>query len=981
MSNEDEIDQENLNFLRLHPRASQPRRSSASRDRIRRLMMLDEDYAAMAESSTSRHRDSSRSPQPAYQVASRRQRAEHAQSPGSSIAANFGIPLPDFTSWMDSHSSGSDDIRTADYFPQTLLQLAAQSRDTRDSPRPRDGGNGASGSQQVTFNDSTGMTPPDVVQTRSRRSVLGSRTRGADTLTSGSVGRERILTIRRDDGGVLFSSSDAYAPVSLPYTQEAIRYLDRLRNPAFHRNPPDVKGKLALIQRRSSDFVMNTISIAPQVFCSWLHPGLSFEGSQHATHPPKEMDLRRRHHHHTHHSELGRRLAGYESVFTGPRLREPQMDFPTTSVNRPRPSAPGSYITNGRPVNARPSAPSSYIDDHRPRPSAGGGYIDLPTSIYNYRPSARGSYVFHDENGSRIPSDDGASDSQDTDQNTSTDHSEKWPVKVTIHDVNFRNMTLCGTMEAYNIPDKPLTNQNGTHIVTFLEGEIIDFNRHSLRTRNFNSNLEIDANYWHSLEPFKDMSDDEMTEKLLNEDYMKHKLGEKYLLMRWKERCFVSPSHERQGLTISGFYYICLRRSDGHIQGMYYDDGSSPYQLLNLDPAFKDGCMRSGKAWFLRSTVLHGFVALSSASHGDINLVDPLIGTTKGGHVFPGATLPFGMVKAGPDTDGENHGGFTPESTVVTGFSHMHDDGTGGGASMGNFPIFAQAACPDDDLDKCKFKQADRATPFINGTEGGSPGYFKITLDDSTVVEMTTTNRSALYRFTFDKSKQLYPLVLVDLIDLSHSRSNGSASIDPDTGRMTGNGTFAPSFGIGTYDMHFCIDFKNADLEKTGTFVNNRQSSSVKQFTLINPSDASMSAGLWAQFDEPKDDHLLVRVGISFISTQQACQNAEREQPDFDFESTVSAARAAWADKFSVISVDNEGISKDMQISFWSALYRSFISPQDYTGENPLWESEEPYYDSYYWYVINSNPVKPDNQLTDFSVFGIRSALSTLCST
>lgn len=36
------------------------------------------------------------------------------------------------------------------------------------------------------------------------------------------------------------------------------------------------------------------------------------------------------------------------------------------------------------------------------------------------------------------------------------------------------------------------------------------------------------------------------------------------------------------------------------------------------------------------------------------------------------------MVKAGPDTDGENQGGFTPESTVVTGFSHMHDDGTGG---------------------------------------------------------------------------------------------------------------------------------------------------------------------------------------------------------------------------------------------------------------------------------------------------------------
>ncbi|KAI5280140.1 hypothetical protein KEM54_003845 [Ascosphaera aggregata] len=348
--------------------------------------------------------------------------------------------------------------------------------------------------------------------------------------------------------------------------------------------------------------------------------------------------------------------------------------------------------------------------------------------------------------------------------------------------------------------------------------------------------------------------------------------------------------------------------------------------------------------------LLQGLVALVVASREAVDLIDPLIGTTNGGHVFPGATMPFGMVKAGPNTDGENQGGFTPDSTVVTGFSHMHDDGTGGGASMGNFPIFAQANCPYNDLNQCKFKQADRAIPFINGTEKGSPGYFTVTLNDSTTVEMTATNRSALYKFTFNSLEPLSPLILVDLIDLSHSRSNGSASIDPKTGRMTGNGTFAPSFGLGTYDMHFCIDFKNAHLKETGTFINNRQSSSNKRISLLNTADPMLSAGLWAHFESPKLSSILVRVGISFIDVQQACHNAEREQPDFDFDGTVSAARSSWADKLSVISVDSTGLSEDMQISFWSALYRSFISPQDYTGENPLWESDEPYYDSFYWY-------------------------------
>lgn len=37
------------------------------------------------------------------------------------------------------------------------------------------------------------------------------------------------------------------------------------------------------------------------------------------------------------------------------------------------------------------------------------------------------------------------------------------------------------------------------------------------------------------------------------------------------------------GLTISGFYYVCLRRSDGRLEGLYYDPQSSPYQCLKLE--------------------------------------------------------------------------------------------------------------------------------------------------------------------------------------------------------------------------------------------------------------------------------------------------------------------------------------------------------------------------------------------------------------
>lgn len=273
---------------------------------------------------------------------------------------------------------------------------------------------------------------------------------------------------------------------------------------------------------------------------------------------------------------------------------------------------------------------------------------------------------------------------------------------------------------------------------------------------------------------------------------------------------------------------------------------------------------------------------------------------------------------------------------------------------MGNFPIFAQPACPNDDINQCKWQQRDRAVAWEKDSVVAHPGYFSISLANGVQTEMTTTNRSALYRFTFDKSSAdtLSPMILVDLIDLPLSRSQGTADVDRSTGRLTGNGTFKPSFGIGAYRLHFCVDFKGADLRDTGVWAKNRANFSTE--TVYMTADgvdtaATLSSGTFARFHGPKNSTMLARVGVSFMNVNQACANAEREQPDFDFDDTVNAARTAWKKKLDVISVDADGVSDDLQEVFWSGAYRTMISPQDYTGENPLWESKEPYYDSYYW--------------------------------
>lgn len=286
------------------------------------------------------------------------------------------------------------------------------------------------------------------------------------------------------------------------------------------------------------------------------------------------------------------------------------------------------------------------------------------------------------------------------------------------------------------------------------------------------------------------------------------------------------------------------------------------------------------------------------------------------------------------------------------------------GASLGNFPLFAQTGCEDDELNRCYFRKEQRASQRMPGSVEARAGYFAVTLNTSVRAEMTATNHSALYRFTFpaDESQSatkegkpvVYsPLILADLTDLSDSRTLASIAVDAETGRITGNGTFRPSFGIGTYRLHFCADFEGAAIRDTGVWRNTRAGSepkSLETFEDGNNEKPPLPAGAYVRFHPPAESNqILARVGLSFISTKQACSNAEREMPGFDFEAVRSDAEEAWRAKLGHVVVDSTGVDASLQRLFWSGLYRTFISPQDYTGENPLWDSSgEPYFDSYY---------------------------------
>ena len=345
------------------------------------------------------------------------------------------------------------------------------------------------------------------------------------------------------------------------------------------------------------------------------------------------------------------------------------------------------------------------------------------------------------------------------------------------------------------------------------------------------------------------------------------------------------------------------------------------------------------------------FKTFFQLSHEDVlQYIDPLIGTSAGGHVFAGATLPFGMAKPVADISGkENVGGFAWEGSQVNGFSSLHDSGGGALSSMGNFPIFLQPSCPD--IGTCPLAKSLRAQTYLPSSVHVSPGYFALTLDSGVRAEMTAGERASVFRFSLTSGTIVEsPVLLMDGSDLPNSSGLRSLKLDIENNRITAKGEFRPSFGQGSYFSYQCLDFRGVKLQSYGVFNDTvfpgltSTSESINQFY-------ALLQGVYVQFkDTDPHDQIIVRVGLSWLSIERACENAEREIPDFSFDRIVKAARKVWSAQLKPISIDSKGVDSKHLRNFWSGVYRAFLSPQDYTGENQLWNSTEPYFDS--WYCI-----------------------------
>jgi len=328
-----------------------------------------------------------------------------------------------------------------------------------------------------------------------------------------------------------------------------------------------------------------------------------------------------------------------------------------------------------------------------------------------------------------------------------------------------------------------------------------------------------------------------------------------------------------------------------------------------------------------------------------IKYVNPLIGTDRMGHTFPGATVPFGMVQLSPDTDTipyETGGkydadvykycaGYQYHDKTIVGFSHTHFSGTGH-SDLGDILIMPTTGKLQMNPGTADNPGSGYRSVFSHATEVASPAYYAVTLDDNNIrAELTATERTGVHRYTFPSEGEGH--IILDLIHGIYNYDQKNVwtfvRVENDT-LVTG---FRQTNGWArTRTVYFAIAF----------------SKPFTSYGFENNSAKQVYRGFWRRFDQTKNfpeaagtkirghfdfrtspgEQVVLRVALSPVSTEGAVANMIAEAPVADFEAIRKKGEALWEKELSKISVNM--MSHDDMVSFYTSMYHAFLSPTIY---------------------------------------------------
>ena len=362
--------------------------------------------------------------------------------------------------------------------------------------------------------------------------------------------------------------------------------------------------------------------------------------------------------------------------------------------------------------------------------------------------------------------------------------------------------------------------------------------------------------------------------------------------------------------------------------------------------------------------------------------VDPMIGTAKMGHTYPGATVPFGSVQLSPDTDTIPYAvngrynpdvykycaGYQYEDSTIVGFSHTHFSGTGH-SDLGDFLIMPTTG----DL---KLNPGTEINPdsgyrsrFSHKNEQASAGYYSVLLDDYNIkAEMTATTRVGMHQYTFNNNEKAH--IILDLMSGIYNYDDKNVwtfvRVENDTlvtGYRQTNGWAR------TRRVYFAMSFSKP-IENYGRVRYDRQpyNGFWGRFNQSEnfPEIAGEKIKMYFDFDVKNQEKLQIKFALSPVSSAGAVANMKKETPNWNFEEVHKNAKLAWNKELNKVQIESEDIEE--KTNFYTAMYHAFLGPTEYMDAD----------NNYMGLDMNTHKAENFTNYTSFSLWDTYRALHPL---
>ena len=302
-------------------------------------------------------------------------------------------------------------------------------------------------------------------------------------------------------------------------------------------------------------------------------------------------------------------------------------------------------------------------------------------------------------------------------------------------------------------------------------------------------------------------------------------------------------------------------------------------------------------------------VTVAKKNNPLISSVNPFIGTGGHGHTYPGATMPFGMMQLSPDTrlDGwDGCSGYHYSDEYIYGFSHTHLSGTGI-SDYGDILLMpTNEVIFNNGADGNKGYRAH----FSHDNETASPGYYKVHLDSTNIdVELTVSMRSGMHKYTFPSAENQ-----IVILDLEHRDELLDGNIEMISDKEIKGYRHSKAWAT-NQKLFYHIKFSHSISTKSNK--NN-----------IRFGKSTTEEKAFFKFNNPNNDPIYIKIGISAVDEKGAKKNLEAEIGDKTFNQVKIKAQNTWETQLDKIVIESK--NNDYKTTFYSALYHTMIAPNLY---------------------------------------------------